>query len=249
MTPEIAQRERTVAVETSAHAIPPEPWEIALAEEAGFRLAESIPHLSTESLAAELRRRLLQERRSRERQNLNHWPRHAPRYLNALVRSLANREAWRRRRIDAFYRSDYAKACTIAGARVPSPEEAEDAAAEAFARLVANRTSIRYFYRTLNQVIVDRQRQLEVERAMFAGLDDPSAPVGGRGGAVLERAASCRGDSRDPINVLMDRRNRVARPLMVAQAKRNPKWRGARRWQWTKELETSRAETAPQTHM
>lgn len=228
-----------------------ESWEVALAQSAGSRLTESIPHKTAKELADELLRQLGKERRSRELQNLNHWPDYAPGYLNTLVRSLANKEAWRRRQIDAFYLNNYEKACAIATAQLPSREEAEDAAGEAFARLVAKKTSIRYFYRTLNQVIVDRLRELDVERGMFVSVQSLSSNTesndGDPGAGLPQIASRCPG-AGDPMRLLMDRRNRVAKPLMVAQAKKNQKWRYVRRGKWTDELKKSCAKTTPHPH-
>lgn len=249
MLSEIAQESRTVVVEGSRVAVVVEPWEVAMAVEAASRLVESIPHRTVPELADELLSRALHERTFRERRNLNHWPQHAPQYLNRLVRSLANQEAWRRRRNEAFFRSDYEKACAVARAQLPSREDVEDVVGEAFLRLAANRTTPRNFYRTLKQLIVDRQRKSAVERRLFVSQEDLREGDRSRRDAPRASGYARQADVRDPQEVLVDRRNRVARPLMVAQAKKRPNWRNVRRRRWAQPLQATRAETAPQTHM
>lgn len=160
------------------------------------------------------------------------------------TRSRANLEAWRRRKIEAFYRSDYQKAVGIATAALASREEGEDVAGLAFERLMEGRTSIKRFYRKLKDVLVDRIRQREVERRLFA-MQGETEPAGDLGGSVRY---SIRGqDLRDPALVLMDTRNTQAKRLLVGLAKKSKKMRRARRATWVQAMEIPRPKQPART--
>ena len=242
-------------VQTAAaepHAV--ETWELDLAEKAGASLSVTLPHKTSAELAEDLLELLALEQEARRSQNLNHWREYAPGYLDKLVRSIANKEAWRRRKIDAFYKSDYPRALAIAEKALRSKEEAQDAVGEAFVRLITDGTRIEWFYRTLRHILVDRLRERGAEGQLFVSLDaliaDSARGDGesdgedGLPGQLPSRSADC----LDPMLVLMDRRIRRSKPLMVGQAKIHKKMRSARRGKWTDKLENPRTEPAPQTN-
>lgn len=229
-----------------------ESWEVKLARSAASRLRESIPHKTSRQLADELLQRLLEKRGSREAQNLNHWSEYAPGYLDKLVRSLANAEAWRRRKIAAFFEANYERAGAFARRFLSAPEEIEEVVGTAFELLQAGRVDFKNFYPKLRDLCVNRLRRMEVERGLFVSLDgliqdarraeeslDDDLP------GAAATAPKCW--EQDPLSQLMDRRNRRAKPLMVGRAKKSPKMRRARRAQWVAEIENPRPKSPAQT--
>jgi hypothetical protein len=253
-------REKAVAAPAANNEVQPgaaptsgvqDAWQVELVDQAAGRLAESLLHRTPKEIADDLLKRLLQEKEARQRLNLNHWSDYAPAYLNKMVRSLSNQEAWRRRAIDAFFRSDYEKACAIAQAGLDTREEAEDAVSEAFVRVQRGRP-LKLFYRVLKDVVIMRRRKKKKESGLFISMEEiPSSARGQHMDPDAELSASSLpiGEYPDTLTVLMDRRNTRARPLMVGQAKKRPKMRRVRRSMWIGELEKSRPKLAAQAVM
>lgn len=272
MAPEIAQEGQTVVVQDSAAAadvvaqvltdpnVSPcspavprtvvERWEVELARSAGSRLTETIPHKTSQELAEELLQRLLEERSSRELQNLNHWPQYAPGYLNTLVRGLANKEAWRRRKVAAFFETNYERARAYASRFLSVPEDIDEMVGAAFELLQDGRVDFENFYPKIRDLCVDRLRRMEVERDLFVSLDaliddNRSAEEGLDDDLPGLAAPTPKYWEQEPLSQLMDRRNRRANPLMVGRAKKDADWRFVRRNNWATELREGCAKTAP----
>ncbi|HVA67213.1 MAG TPA: hypothetical protein VNK24_09875 [Elusimicrobiota bacterium] len=222
----------------------------ALVERAARRLIQGSPEELRQRIVDDLLAKLAKEKSERESRGLNHWENYAPRYLRVLVRSAANTEAWRRRRIDALFRRSHDRLLNRAERRLGSREEAQDAVSEAFVRTMRGKTHGQHLNRTLRDVMANRLRDCGNERKLFVSLDALMSAVERDESASEETAvaafkASWPGEgTSDPVEILMDRRKRRAKPLMVAQAKNNKKMRRARRARWTDELKKSRPKQA-----
>lgn len=203
----------------------------ALVEEAARRLSSSFPHRSEGELSSYLRRRLREEQEKESLYNMDDWSERAPKLLARLVRSLSNTEAWRRRKIENFFRKAYQGALKFARNYLWRREDIEDAVGLAFIALHEGKTEAGYFNRKLRDICVDRLRELDDERK-YAGIE------------VSPDDFRVSMEQRDPLNVLMDRRYDRAKRLLVGQAKKRPKWRDARRKQWAQPLIQPRGELA-----
>lgn len=237
--------ETATTVQPSSSTPQTEPWEQELAAGFASRLAKTVRHRTPQQIAEQLLKRLLTERESRRLQNLNHWPEHAPSFLRQMVRSLSNKEAWRRRKIEQFFRTDHAKACVFATGFLPTSEEVEDAVGDAFLKLQRNETSIRYFYRTLRNICVDRYRQLGNAYDSVEGMIEINQAY--RHGAAGELPTEIelridRARPQDPLTLLMDSRQTRVKRLLVGRAKKSPKWHSARRKKWAQGLQPATAE-------
>lgn len=163
----------------------------------------ALPAAEPVGLVEELLARLSRVKARRDARGLNHWEDYAPAYLERLLR---RRESLHRRKVEAFFRLERNAAVARAEAMLGSREEAEDAVSEAFLRLLAGKTRIELFYRTLKLVCVDRLRERgrsvkllasESEGGGMATLDASPASIAARAGWD--------GGCGDPLEILIRR--------------------------------------------
>lgn len=142
----------------------------------------------------------------------------------------------RRAKLETFIRSVHDKALGTARRALERDEEAQDAVAETYAKLLAGKTEPRHFFRALNQTIIDRVRARKRESVREARPEDLAAQ---------DEPLSWRPDDQDPLDVLIQREKESERRRMLALAKRDPRWRYIKLRAWAAPLRGECAESAP----
>ena len=107
-----------------------EPWEFKLVFKAARRLRRAFPQKPYIRVVNELLKGLLTGRRVRERLNLNHWPKHGPRFIESLAQLWKVRESKRIEAIPAFLMMNRKEALKLALAITNNLPDAEIAVAE-----------------------------------------------------------------------------------------------------------------------
>lgn len=145
-------------------------------------------------------------------------------------------ESRRRAELEAFIKSVHGKALGTAHRALELDDDAQDAVAETYAKLLAGKTAPRHFFRALNQTIIDRIRARKRESGREGRPEDLEA----HGEPI-----SWRMDDQDPLDVLIHREDESGRQRMLAAAKRDPRWRYIKLRTWAAPLRGECAESAP----
>ncbi|TBR17693.1 hypothetical protein EPO15_16350 [bacterium] len=155
----------------------------------------------------------------------------APRVVEELLAEVLA-QSKRRAEVEAFIKSVHDKALRTAGRALERDEDAQDALAETYAKLLAGKTEPRHFFRSLNQTIIDRIRARRRE-ARLEDLETGDEPCSGRL------------DDQDPLDILIHREDEEERQRMLAAARRDPRWRYIKHRTWAAPLRKKCAESAP----
>lgn len=237
---------RTVAVAA-------EPWERALAEGAVSRLNGSFAAPDKPQVVEDLLARLQQERTSRDPAGNHFRPEHARQVVEDLLAEVLA-QSKRRRELDAFFRSVHDKAVAIARKALDREDEAQDAVAATYAKVLAGKTQPRHFFRALKQTIIDRLRSRGREQALFTQPKEVtpkplslSEVAWGPDGVdtITNDPASARLDDQDPLDLLVMREEQEGRRRMLAAAKKDPRWRYIKLRAWAAPLREECAESTP----
>lgn len=146
----------------------------------------------------------------------------------------------RRAELEAFIKSVHDKALATARRALERDEDAQDALAEAYVKILTGKSSPKHFFRVLRLTILDRLRaqyreaaliaeSLEASQAETEGHEAPTGPL----------------DTRDPLEVLIHREDLEEHHRMLAAAKRDPRWRYIKLRTWAAPLQEECAESAP----
>lgn len=162
----MAHTHAAVAVYAVAPAFSSVQQDVELARKAAPSLVQT--GKSVEKIVNDLLERLRKTRHLRELKGLNHWDEFAPEYVQRVIDRF---ESLRRRRDEAFYRENHARAMAFAVAYLRNREDAEDAVGEAYAKLLKGETEPALFMRALKQIILNRLKRAKIEGGLFVSLD------------------------------------------------------------------------------
>lgn len=169
-------------------------------------------------------------------------PRETPLLVAERLLQQVTKKARRRKKMTGFYRRTYAEALAFAKRFLPRQEDAEDAVAEAFCRLLMDKTTPDLFFRSLKFVAIDRYRRLDRESRIFfhgAGpferqLPPELASVEAGPGAAM-RAARLADSSADPLEILLNEES-IEVGIQLVQTRSEHRWIRQLNW-WTELVE------------
>lgn len=216
MAPEIG-RTQEVAAET---------WEVELAAQAAVEHAADLPGIPAGQVAQELLARLVEKKRHRQAQNLDHWEEYAPEYLRRVLVWIIHR---RRRAIEAFYKANHSRALAFAEAILKNSSEAQDAVSDTCAELLKGKTTPDHFFRALKANARNRLRRLAFELEKLEPIEKVVDPrhlpgedrmAGGESEEFSLEPASLGLEDRDPLEILIQHEEEDELGKQIVWAKR-----------------------------
>jgi len=164
------------------------------------------------------------------------------------VRSLLKdaEEHVRRESLKDFYNANHSKAVVFAKLFLGDEDEAKDAVAHTYLKLLTGKTPQNRFFRALKQTCFDRLRRLRREGRLFSSPRTDVTPellslsecAWGRDGAdtVAIEPISEKLDDQDPLEILVRREDQERFDRMVKTAFNDPRWRFCKRKKWAQPL-------------
>jgi hypothetical protein len=217
-----------------------ERWEVRLVSKAASGLRRAFPQKPRFRVINELLDGFLKERQARERLNLNHWPEYGQRFLEGLAERWKVQEGNRLAAIPTFLMAKRKEVLRRALAITDNLPDAEAAVAESDLEYLTGAVEDEFYPLAVSRNAVDivRQRQngqdafVPLERAFEVG-DDCAAgedeDIEGHCRFSSEpSAAGC--DAKDPLQILVDRRNRHLARTRKSKAKKRARTRRKYKW-------------------
>ncbi|MBI5631609.1 MAG: hypothetical protein HY921_12090 [Elusimicrobia bacterium] len=246
MVPNIGQISSVVVavpVAESVVATLPEPvepvaeaWEIRLVKAAAARLGRSFPQKPRHKVIEELLDGLMEEKQSRQLQNLNHWPEHGPRFLEALAQRWRVQEAARLERIPAVLAAKHEGALKLAFAITDNLPDADEAVAQSDFEFLTDAVKEDFYPLAVKRNSLDIVRDREGHGVVplegaFDGSDDGGEETVD---ILLHRLQSepvaAGSDGKDPLRILLDRKSRHLARTQRSKAKKKAATDGKHRW-------------------
>lgn len=246
MVPNIGQISSTVVAVPVAQAVvaalqePVQPvaeaWEIRLVKAAAARLGRSFPQKPRHKVIEELLDGLMEEKQARLFLNLNHWPEHGPRFLEALAQRWRVQEAERLGRIPSFLAAKHKDALKLALAVTDNLPDADEAVAQSDFELLTDAVKEAFYPLAVKRNALDIVRAREGRgsaplEGAFGGSDDGGEETVD---ILLHRLQSepvaAGSDGKDPLRVLLERKSRHLARTQRSKAKNKAATDGKHRW-------------------
>ncbi len=198
-------------------------WEATLAQKVAEEHAKDIPGRTPKEVADQLLSRLLEKKKFRASQNLNHWPDYAPEYLMRLVRWMAHE---RKKQIETFIQSNSIGAFTLARAVTDDSFRADWIVSDTNLELWDGRLREELYFLAIKRNALNFMEKLGYEQEHFIPLeggfvqedadeDEPLAAeeAGAEPGSTL-------GLETDPLGTLIKAEDEAALRKTIAIAKK-----------------------------
>jgi hypothetical protein len=197
-------------------------WEAWLVKKVAKEHAKEIPGRTPEEIADLLFSRMLEKKKFRIRQNLNHWPNYAPEYLTRLVRWLAHK---RKKEIETFIQKNPIGAYTLALAITENSLRADWVVSETNLEVWDGRLREELYFLGIKRNARNLMQKLAYKEEHFLPLE---------GGFVQEEAdeneplaadesyaepGSTMGQESDPLGTLIKAEEKTELEAQIAQAK------------------------------
>jgi DNA-directed RNA polymerase specialized sigma24 family protein len=126
----------------------------------------------------------------------------------------------RRESLKDFYNANHSKAVVFAKLFLGDEDEAKDAVAHTYLKLLTGKTPQNRFFRALKQTCFDRLRRLRREGVDTVAIEPISEKL----------------DDQDPLEILVRREDQERFDRMVKTAFNDPRWRFCKRKKWAQPL-------------
>ncbi len=214
----------------------------ALIRQAAALLVRIQPCKKSKKVICELRSRLEKEQFERESHGLNHWDKHAPKFLADIVRQARVDRLRRYRDAEAFYKAAHTRLVRVAQLIVGDASAAEIVASETYRELLTGSATVAGAFTAL---ICNARNYLEADAyrtGKLAPLDEAFVVACGNGDygddedALMLEPVSGQLEELDPLDILIAREEEQERRRMVATAQEDPRWRYIKRREWAAPL-------------
>lgn len=220
----------------TAVAVPSVSSDVQLARRAAVLIGSLRPRQKPEHAVADLLDRLQREKQQREANGLNHWDAHAPRFLGSLVRQARVEKQKRHQEAEAFYKAKRREALRFARVIVGDSAAAEAVTAETYRELLEGGTTSSLFFSAL---VGNARNYLEGQARRNETFQPFEAAGEGEGDDIarfVHEPASHHFEDQDPLEILIAREEARTHAALLAEAKKDPRWRFIKRKKWAQPL-------------